>query len=57
MRSFSITAYLTSLTSREVVETIVQRVREEDVGTVVENIMRSYGHLVASLVVVPAEKA
>ena len=56
MRSFIVTAYLTSYFSEEVAETIAKTVREEAVGETVETIMRNYGHLVASVTVVPVAR-
>ena len=55
MRQFTITVYLTSLTSDEVVDIIVQTVKEDDVVTAIGHIMRSYSYLIASLTVDPVK--
>lgn len=56
MRSFTITLYLISLVSDEVVETITTTVKEDDVGTAVAHLMRNYSFLVASFNCVPVKE-
>lgn len=56
MRAFTITVYLTSLTSNEVVDIVVQTVKEDEVATAIGHIMRSYAYLISSLTVDPLKK-